>query len=56
MLIKILSKNSFVILRVRLDGRKWRERKGRDLEGERIPYLDSNLEGKGFGGKGIGRI
>ena len=42
-------------LRVCLDRRKWRERKGRDLERGRIPYLDSKMGGKGFGGEGIGR-
>jgi hypothetical protein len=38
-----------------LDRRKWRERKGRDLKGGRIPCLDSKIGGKGFGGEGIER-
>ena len=42
--------------RVCLDGRKWRERKGRDLEGGRISCLDSKMGEKEFGGEGIERI
>ena len=38
-------------LRVCLDGRKWRERKGKDWEGERILCLDSKMGGKGFEGE-----
>ena len=43
-------------LRMCLDGRKWRKRKGRDLKRGRISCLDSKIEGKEFGGEEIGRI
>ena len=42
--------------RVCFDGRKRRERKKRDLEGRKIPCLDSEMGRKEFGGEGIGRI
>ena len=38
-----------------LDKRKWRNRKG-DLDGERIPCLDSKMGVKGFRGEEIRRI
>ena len=34
----------------------WRDRKGRDLKGEKIPCWDNRLRGKGFEEEGIRRI
>ena len=34
-----------------LDREEWRERKGRDLEGWKIPCLDNKMDGEGFGGE-----